>query len=116
MLLPGQSGINNIRFQPYRIFNSRGHNTNDARIGCLACHDPHDKLQKETSYYDSKCLACHRSKPTEVKTERRAAAACPVRTSNCTTCHMPKIEPTGMHAHFTDHWIRIVKPNEPPPR
>ena len=22
--LPGQSGINNIRFQPYRIFNSRG--------------------------------------------------------------------------------------------
>jgi uncharacterized protein YdhG (YjbR/CyaY superfamily) len=33
MLLPGQSGINNIRFQPYRMFNSRGHNTNDLRVG-----------------------------------------------------------------------------------
>src|SRR5688572_9223092 len=27
MLMPGQAGINNIRFQPYRMFNSRGHNT-----------------------------------------------------------------------------------------
>ena len=116
MLLPGQSGINNIRFQPYRIFNSRGHNTNDSRIACLACHDPHDKLQKETSYYDAKCLACHLSKPTETKTTKRTAAACPIKTSNCTTCHMPKVELPGMHAQFTDHWIRIVKPNEPTPR
>jgi hypothetical protein len=29
---------------------------------------------------------------------------------------MPKVELTGMHAQFTDHWIRIVKPNEPTPR
>jgi hypothetical protein len=29
---------------------------------------------------------------------------------------MPKVELRGMHAEFTDHWIRVVKPNEPVPR
>jgi Cytochrome c554 and c-prime len=116
MLLPAQSGINNIRFQPYRMFNSRGHNTNDPRIGCLACHNPHEKLPKEASSYDSKCLACHLTKPKEAKTERRNAAACPVSTKKCVTCHMPKVELGGMHADFTDHWIRIAKPGEPVPR
>ena len=116
MLLPGQSGINNIRFQPYRMFNSRGHNTNDPRVSCLACHNPHEKLQKDTAYYDQKCLACHLTTAKEKKTERRSADACPVSTSKCATCHMPKIELQGMHAEFTDHWIRIAKPNEPIPR
>ena len=55
--LPAQSGINNIRFQPYRIFNSRGHNTNDPRIGCLACHNPHEKLQTPRITTGSVCLS-----------------------------------------------------------
>ncbi|HUS09839.1 MAG TPA: multiheme c-type cytochrome [Pyrinomonadaceae bacterium] len=113
MLLPGQSGINDIRFQPYRIFNSRGHNTNDPRVGCLACHDPHAKLQTEATFYDSKCLACHLSGPKEAKTARRRASSCPVSTKECVTCHMPKVELPSMHAEFTDHWIRIVKPDKP---
>jgi hypothetical protein len=29
---------------------------------------------------------------------------------------MPKVELTGMHASFTDHWIRIARPNGPTPR
>lgn len=116
MLMPGQSGINNIRFQPYRIFNSRGHNTNDERIGCLACHNPHEKLQKEATYYDSKCLACHLTMPRDAKTATRTASACPVSTKKCVTCHMPKVELPGMHSEFTDHWIRIAKPNESTPR
>ena len=116
MLMPGQSGINNIRFQPYRIFNSRGHNTNDARVSCLSCHNPHEKLQKQAAYYDEKCLACHLTSQKETKTARRTAAACPVSTKQCVTCHMAKVELPGMHAEFTDHWIRIVRPNEPTPR
>lgn len=116
MLLPGQSGINNIRFQPYRMFNSPGHNTDDSRVSCLACHNPHEKLQKEPSYYDTRCLACHLSRSNDAKTERRNAANCPVSAKNCVACHMPKVELPGMHASFTDHWIRIVKPNEPTPR
>ncbi len=116
MLLPGQSGINNIRFQPYRMFNSPGHNTDDSRVSCLACHNPHDKLQKEPSYYDPKCLACHLTTRTDAKTKRRNAVACPVSAKNCVICHMPKVELPAMHASFTDHWIRIAKPNEPTPR
>jgi len=116
MLLPGQSGINNIRFQPYRLFNSRGHNTSDPRISCLGCHNPHEHLQKDSAYYDQKCLACHLATAKETKTERRNAPACPVSVKKCASCHMPKVELSGMHAEFTDHWIRIVKPNEPTPR
>ena len=116
MLTPGQSGINNIRFQPYRIFNSRGHNSNDSRIGCTACHNPHEKLKKDAAYYDSKCLACHLSTAKETATPQRSASACPNSTRNCVKCHMPKIELSGMHAEFTDHWIRIAKPNEAAPR
>jgi hypothetical protein len=52
MLMPGQSGINNIRFQPYRIFNSPGHNKNDPRLSCIACHNPHQKLETRAVFYD----------------------------------------------------------------
>ena len=30
--------------------------------------------------------------------------------TKCVTCHMPKYEPPGFHAKFTDHWIRVVGP------
>lgn len=114
MLLPIQGGINNIRFQPYRIFNSPGHK-GDPRIGCLACHDPHNKLEHEAAFYDSKCLACHLSSRNEVPMKTRSAPACPVSKQQCASCHMPKIEVPEMHSKFTDHWIRIVRPNEPIP-
>ncbi|MEP6820474.1 MAG: multiheme c-type cytochrome [bacterium] len=114
MLLPGQGGINNIRFQPYRIFNSPGHK-GDLRINCLACHNPHDKLERKASAYDSKCLACHLADSHEAKTSHRTAPACPISKQECVTCHMPRIEVTEMHNKFTDHWIRIVKPGAPTP-
>jgi hypothetical protein len=110
MLLPEQGGLNNIRFQAYRIFNSPGHRGGDHRTSCVACHDPHRMLEREATSYDSKCFACHLSNPKEAKTKERAARACPVSTKGCATCHMPKIDMPGMHAKFTDHWIRIVKP------
>ncbi|HTG16363.1 MAG TPA: multiheme c-type cytochrome [Blastocatellia bacterium] len=116
MLMPAQGGVNNIRFQPYRMFNSRGHNKLDPRTSCVACHDPHDKLEHDAARYDSTCLACHLKSPTEAKTDKRKAAACPVGKQQCTDCHMPKLEIPGTHFKFTDHWIRIVKPNDPIPR
>lgn len=114
--MPGHGGINNLRFQPYRIFSSQSHFKNDPRISCTACHDPHDHLEHEASFYDSKCLACHLSDSKEAKTETRTAAACPVSKQLCVTCHMPKVEVPEMHFKFTDHWIRIVKPGESAPK
>jgi hypothetical protein len=115
VLLPDRGGIKNVRFQPYRMLNSRGHLLNDRRMGCVACHDPHDKSGHEPSYYDSKCFACHLSSPKEVKTESRNAAACPVSKQQCVTCHMPKVEVPDLHFKFTDHWIRIARPGDPVP-
>jgi hypothetical protein len=114
--MPDHGGINNLRFQPYRIFNSQPHFKNDSRIGCTACHDPHDHLEHEASFYDSKCLACHLSDSKDARTETRTAAACPVSKQLCVTCHMPKVEVPEMHFKFTDHWIRIVKSGEPVPK
>jgi Cytochrome c554 and c-prime len=116
MSLDDQGGAANIRFQPYRIFNSPGHLVNDRRMSCTACHDPHDQLQHDEAFYDSKCLACHLSTAREPKTELRSAPACPVSTRQCASCHMPKVELPEMHFKFTDHWIRIVKPGSPVPR
>jgi hypothetical protein len=102
-----------VRFQPYRLENSRCFNGNDSRIGCLACHNPHQPLSHDTSFYDSKCLACHAASATAhpvVAAKAPIAKACPVAASKCVTCHMPRTRMLGGHLVFTDHEIRIVKP------
>src|SRR3984885_3633989 len=78
------------------------------RPAASTCHDPHQPLVTETASYDSKCLSCHVTKRGE-KLAEHPGAACPVGTSNCASCHMPKVEVPSMHAPFTDHRIRIVR-------
>jgi hypothetical protein len=100
--------IANIRFQPYRLTGSKCYDPDDARISCLACHNPHHDFNAQTVDFDKKCLTCHAGgKP--------SAKACPVAKEKCVSCHMPKLELPGAHYKFTDHRIRIVKPNEPYP-
>ena len=99
----------NVRFQPYRLANSKCFNGTDARIRCVACHDPHKDLVRDDAAYDGKCLACHAPAPPSAAT---AGKVCPVSKGNCVSCHMPKVELPGSHARFTDHDIRIVRANE----
>ena len=106
--------INNVRFQPYRIFHSKCY-SDDKRISCTACHDPHEPLRTELSHYDSKCLACHTPKDKAAgagAAPRGATKICNVSTKDCVTCHMPKIGPPAAHFKFTDHYIRVVRPGE----
>lgn len=98
--------IGNVRFQPYRLWSSRCYDPDDARISCLACHDPHIEPSANSVEYDSKCQACHGG-------AKAGAKSCPVSKNDCVSCHMPKTELPGAHFKFTDHRIRIVKPNEP---
>jgi hypothetical protein len=98
-------GIENIRFQPYRLTNSKCYDPDDARISCLACHDPHQQVSSKPIDYDEKCRACHGG-------GKYGAKSCRQSTNKCVTCHMPAIELPGAHFNFSDHWIRIVKPNE----
>ena len=116
MGLENQGGAANVRFQPYRIFNSRGHLTDDRRMSCTACHDPHAPLERDPLKYDANCLSCHVATAKEPKTRARPAAPCPVSTNRCVTCHMPRVELPSMHFKFTDHWIRVARPGQPTPR
>ncbi len=101
----GKLGISNIRFQPYRLTNSKCYDTEDSRISCVACHDPHQEINRTDSNYDSKCQACHAG-------GKKEARACKVATIDCVSCHMPKLEMPGSHHKFTDHLIRVTKANE----
>src|ERR1039457_98522 len=45
VLNPSLNGLSTIRFQPYRLQKSRcWERTEDARLPCPACHDPHEPL------------------------------------------------------------------------
>ena len=109
MLKADQSALETIRFQPYRLFKSASHILPDARMSCVACHDPHGTTDRRASSYDSKCLACHLTEPGEAPTASRQATACPKSRTGCVNCHMPKVELPEMHTAFTDHFIRVVK-------
>jgi len=119
MQLPERGGVNNVRFQPYRLANSKCYqNPDDRRIGCVACHDPHGDVAHESRAYDAKCLACHQGGKEAVKipAAERTAPPCPTGKQDCVSCHMPKFEPPHLNFKFTDHWIRVAKPGEPHPR
>jgi mono/diheme cytochrome c family protein len=106
-----------VRFQPYRLANSKCFNGADARISCLACHDPHVDVVRDDNSYDGKCLACHAvgSVAATGSATSDHARPCPTAKSQCVSCHMPKVKLPNGHLTFTDHQIRIVKAGEPFP-
>jgi hypothetical protein len=139
-MMPNLGGIGNVRFQPYRLFNSRGHDTNNPHFACTACHDPHIELRTEASSYDANCTGCHTpsrvdtnspsaqqqvsvaasTKPVAYSATKASAAVpagkpCPVAKERCVTCHMPKVDLPGAHYKFTDHRIRIARSGDPYP-
>ena len=108
----GMEGVATIRFQPYRLELSRCWGKGDARITCLACHDPHQQLSRDPGSYDNRCLRCHLSTAGSKSTSDHPGAACPRSTKDCVSCHMPKYEVPGTHTKFTDHRIHIVQQDE----
>jgi len=105
-------GPRNVRFQPYRLANSKCFDGTDNRIRCTACHDPHQQLAQASASYDKNCLACHAAGRHDATAGRDKAKSCPVAAKDCVTCHMPKVTLPGSHQVFTDHFIRIVRPGE----
>lgn len=100
-------GVGNVRFQPYRLTNSKCFDVDDRRIACTACHNPHEPLRRASeqvnaAFYDARCLTCHGGGKPE-------ARRCSLGTENCASCHMPKVELPGSHHRFTDHQIRIAR-------
>jgi Cytochrome c554 and c-prime len=114
--LSGVKGVSNVKSQPYRLEGSKCWGQGgDARLTCVACHDPHKQLQTDPTAYDANCLSCHATTPRENRIADHPGPACPVSIKNCATCHMPKVYVPEMHYNFTDHRIRITRPNDPYP-
>jgi hypothetical protein len=104
----GMKGVLSVRFQPYRLTNSKCYDAADRRIACTSCHDPHTHTVRDAVFYDAKCAACHSAAIAR-------ARICRVAARDCVSCHMPKVELPGAHFAFTDHQIRISKKGEPFP-
>jgi tetratricopeptide (TPR) repeat protein len=85
-------------------------------LDCVSCHNPHQDVETQAAWYESRCLECHaapsatalRRVPAAVASERAGGSACPVQPKNgCITCHMPKVKTPVAHTEFTDHFIRV---------
>ena len=111
------AGIANVRAQPYRLEKSRCWGKNgDSRLTCVACHDPHQELVRDSASYDKNCLSCHAVASASAKpTLDHRGPPCRVGTTLCTSCHMPKYEVAEFHYKFTDHDIRVVRAGAPYP-
>jgi hypothetical protein len=106
--LASEKGIAAMRSQPFRLSSSKCWDPADARIACVACHNPHRPLVRDAAAYDSRCLACHASSGSAPPKGR----ACKVSTTNCASCHMPKYDVPDLHHSSTDHLIRIVRSSD----
>lgn len=105
-----------VRFQPARLQESKcWRATQDKRLTCVACHNPHKPLNRDVAGYDKNCLQCH-SGVKQTSSERHIGAVCPKATHDCATCHMPKVNLPSMHGDFTDHYIRIARERDPLPQ
>jgi Cytochrome c554 and c-prime len=111
--LSGATGIKSLRFPPYRLENSRCWGKGDARLTCIACHDPHRPLQQDPLAYDQKCLSCHLNSGEKPRLDH-PGKACPTATKSCVSCHMAKYQVIDIPVKFTDHQIRVVRGDQIP--
>ncbi len=111
------SSESRVRFEPYRLEQSKCWSRNDARLTCIACHDPHKPLDTETTHYDRVCLSCHltETKTVAASPGTHAKSVCHVAKNNCVSCHMPQVYVPAARRSFPDHRIRIAHNGEPFP-
>lgn len=105
----GVIGVATVRFQPFRLEESRCWLRTEKPLTCVTCHDPHQPLVHDIDSYDHVCLDCHTSRETGNSKHDRRIVWCRVSDKHCVNCHMPKVEVPDMHYSFTDHRIRIVR-------
>jgi hypothetical protein len=115
MRLTGKTGTSTVISPGYRLANSKCWQKVDARLTCVACHDPHGPLEHRAKTYDAKCLRCHVSQAGVAGAADHPGRGCPVGKTDCTSCHMPKVDVPELHRPVTDHDIRIVRAESPLP-
>ncbi len=106
--LSGAKGVTTVKSQPYRLESSKCWGKGDARLTCVACHNPHEPVRRDPSAYDSVCLGCHTTNGAK-QAAKHLSRFCSISSKNCVSCHMPKVYVPDMHYKFTDHRIRIAR-------
>ncbi len=104
-----------VRLQAATLQWSRCFSASGGRLGCITCHNPHRGVTHSTTFYESRCLGCHRKASTPpLESVSLGAVApggtvpCPVNpTTGCISCHMPLVTAVLPHRAFTDHYIRV---------
>lgn len=90
------------RFQPIGLSQSRCFQRSRGELSCLTCHDAHaDAKRADPNFYSAICARCHSDlqfPPAKICTREQ--------TSDCVSCHMPKVE-AMRHMEFSNHWIGI---------
>ncbi len=82
-------------------------------MDCVTCHNPHEGFRDAgAAYFNATCQGCHApaalqaTVPTTLQEQHTDGA-------DCYSCHMPRVEADDApHASFTDHFIRVVRPEE----
>ena len=102
---PPSATDNRFGGQVEQMHESRCFRASEGRLGCISCHDPHERPAKEdmATYYRDRCLACHADRgcslPIKVRLERD-------RDDDCTACHMPQSGTSNNpHLATTNHLI-----------
>jgi tetratricopeptide (TPR) repeat protein len=95
---------------------SRCFQASAGRMGCISCHDPHERPapEKAVAYFRGRCLECHREAGCGLDLpDRRMANG-----DNCMACHMARVNSSDVaHTAITDHRI-LRRPDDragPPP-
>lgn len=117
-----------VRFQAASLVRSACYTKSPGSFDCVTCHDPHHDANTDRAFYERICLACHASpgevlppvqtgsrRPVDPATllEPSRRVPCPVNPrSGCVDCHMPSSRSVMLHSSFTDHHIRVYRPNQ----
>ena len=106
--LPQDSPAATVRFQGTTLTWSRCFEESRGKLDCITCHPAHRDSEETPSFYEAKCLECHAPASS-------GKVPCKVNPRNgCLDCHMPRVPSIVPHATFTDHHIRVRKPEETP--
>ncbi len=77
----------------------------DQRIGCVSCHDPHERVRPEAriAHYRRACLNCHEQHGCSLSSSERVKQS---PQDSCVDCHMARYATSDIpHTASTDHRI-----------
>jgi hypothetical protein len=111
---PGVDDKDSDVSQVDQMYLSQCYRSSRGELGCISCHDPHDRpsSEKKEAYYRNRCLQCHKETgcglPRPVRLQKS-------KEDSCTSCHMPRAPLAEIaHTASTDHRI-LRNPLAPPP-